>query len=440
MSNPNGSAGGSSANLGEGVRIAWAAIRANKVRASLTILGVAIGVAVVVTMAALITGIRSSVLDAFESAGPENVIVTRFDMTNVRIVSDGSGRPPWWDKPKITPLEAERIGRLPAVREAIVDFDMNLSISFEGRRVTGIQASGNSSGWSSYTLGEFSAGRNFIQAEVDQARAVLVISRALAEELFGSLDPIGKRVRVSSGRRGVNELFTVVGVFDVGDNIFSDVVQHFAIVPYTAALKRLKADDMFFQVLVVPEAGVPTAEVQDQIIGLLRTLRGLGPKEENNFAILRSDQLVDMFNQLTGVFFIVMLALSSVGLMVGGVGVIGIMLISVTERTREIGIRKAVGATRREILWQFLVEAGVLTLLGGAIGLILGAPWLPRRWRLPPRFRPPFLSGPCWRPWAWRSSPGCSSACSRPCVPPNWTLWTLCGTSDDAPPIVSQAR
>jgi putative ABC transport system permease protein len=113
-------------------------------------------------------------------------------------------------------------------------------------------------------------------------------------------------------------------------------------------------------------------EVEDQVISLLRTMRGLGPTEENNFAVLRSDQLIDLFNQLTSVFFMVMLALSSVGLMVGGVGVIGIMLISVTERTREIGIRKAVGATRREILWQFLVEAGVLTLLGGASGLLLG--------------------------------------------------------------------
>ena len=129
--------------LDEGVRIALTAIGANKIRAGLTILGVAIGVAVVVTMASLITGIRSSVLEAFESAGPDNLIVTRFDMTDVRIVSDGSGRPPWWDKPKITPLEAERIERLPAVREAIVDFDMNLSISFEGRGVSGVQASGN---------------------------------------------------------------------------------------------------------------------------------------------------------------------------------------------------------------------------------------------------------------------------------------------------------
>jgi putative ABC transport system permease protein len=333
---------------------------------------VAIGVAVVVTMAALITGIRSSILEAFESAGQDNFIVTRFDMTQVRIVHDGSGRPPWWDKPKITPLEAQRIERLPGVAESVVDFDMNLSISFEGDQVTGIQASGNSAGWPGYTIGDFVAGRNFIPAEVDQGRAVAVISVALADELFGPLDPIGKRVRASAGRRGVSEVFTVVGVFDVGENIFSDAVEHFAVIPYTTALKRLKANDMFFQVMVIPEAGVPQTVVQDQVISLLRTMRGLGPTEENNFALIRSDQLIDLFNQLTGVFFIVMLALSSVGLLVGGVGVIGIMLISVTERTREIGIRKAVGATRREILWQFLVEAGVLTLLGGASGMLIG--------------------------------------------------------------------
>ena len=200
--------------LGEGFRIAASAIRANQVRASLTILGVAIGVAVVVTMAALITGIRSSVLEAFESAGPDNFVVTRFDMTNVRIVHDGSGRPPWWNKPKISPLEAERIARLPGVRDAIVDFDMNLSISFEGDRVTGIQASGNSAEWPQYTIGNFQAGRNFIPSEVEQGRAVIVISTALATDLFGQLDPIGKRVRVSAGRGGANQLFTVVGVFD----------------------------------------------------------------------------------------------------------------------------------------------------------------------------------------------------------------------------------
>ncbi len=365
-------AGGPWATLDEGVRIAIAAIRANKVRASLTILGVAIGVAVVVTMAALITGIRSSVFEAFEAAGQDNFIVSRFDMTQVRIVHDGSGRPPWWNKPKISPLEAERIGRLPGVGEAVVDFDLELNMSFEGARVSDVQTGANSAGWPQYTIGDFVAGRNFLPAEVEQSRAVVVISAALAQELFGALDPIGKRIRVWGGRSGVMELFTVVGVFDIGENIFSDAVEHFAIMPWSAARKRLKANDMFFQVLVIPESGFTQGEVQDQVISLMRTLRGLGPTEENDFAVIRSDQLVDLFNRLTGVFFIVMLALSSVGLMVGGVGVIGIMLISVTERTREIGVRKAVGATRREILWQFLVEAGVLTLMGGASGMLLG--------------------------------------------------------------------
>ncbi len=369
---PSPTGGGIPGTLLEGVRIALEAIRTNKVRAGLTILGVGIGVAVVVTMAALITGIRSSILEAFESAGQENFIVTRFDMTDVRIVNDGSGRPPWWNKPKISPLEAQRIAGLPGVEEAIVDFDVSLSISFEGRRVTGVQGSADSSGWPQYTIGDFVSGRNYIPAEVEQSRAVIVISQPLADELFGPLDPIGKRVRVSAGT-GANVLFTVVGTFEIGENIFSDAVKYFAILPYSTALKRLKANDMFLQVLVVPRPGVPQLEVQDQVIGLLRTMRGLGPTEENNFALLRSSQLVDLFNQLTSVFFIVMLALSSVGLMVGGVGVIGIMLISVTERTREIGIRKAVGATRREILWQFLVEAGVLTLIGGGLGMALGA-------------------------------------------------------------------
>jgi len=355
----------------EGVRIAADALRANKVRAGLTVLGVAIGVAVVVTVAALITGIRSSVLEGFEAAGPRNFIVLRFDMTDVRLVGPGHG-PTWWEMPKITESEATRLARLPAVHEAIIDFDFSATISYEGRRVSGVQSSADSEPWPAYTVGDFVAGRNFLPSEVRQTRSVVVISRPLAEELFGPLDPVGRRVRVGAGR-STNELFTVVGVFDVGEQIFAEAVRHFAIFPYTTVIKRLKVSDEFLGVLVVPREEVSAQAAMDQVIGAMRSMRELGPKEANNFAVLRSQQLFELFDQLTGVFFLVMLALSSVGLMVGGVGVIGIMMISVTERTREIGIRKAVGATRREVLWQFLVEAGVLTLLGGALGLVLGA-------------------------------------------------------------------
>lgn len=370
---PRGGTGASPlTTLWEGIKIALEAIRANKVRAALTIVGVGIGVSVVVTMAALITGIRSSVLEAFESAGPENFVVVRFDFTAVSLVN-GPGRDPWWNKPEIVPEEADRIQRLPAVNQALYNYSLSTNVEFESQQITGIRAQGYSAGWPAYAQGDFVAGRDFTPAEVRESRSVVVLSGALATDLFGQRDPIGKRVRLSSPRRSIREEFRVIGVFEPAENIFSSAVEHWVVFPYTTGLKRLKADTEQSQILVVPEPGYTQAEAQDQVIGALRAMRGLGPREENDFALLASAQLVDSFNRLTGVFFLVMLALSSAGLMVGGVGVIGIMLISVTERTREIGVRKALGATRREILWQFLVEAGVLTSLGGAAGLLLGA-------------------------------------------------------------------
>ncbi|RMH18836.1 MAG: hypothetical protein D6701_05710 [Gemmatimonadetes bacterium] len=147
-------------SLEEGIAIALDALRANKVRSSLTILGVAIGVGVVVAMAAAITGLRSSIVEGFESAGPDNFIVTRFDFSNVRIVSDGS-RPPWAGKPRIEPEEAKLLARLPGVEESLYNFGMAVLMSYEGRRESGIQANGYSAGWVKYTAGDFTAGRDF---------------------------------------------------------------------------------------------------------------------------------------------------------------------------------------------------------------------------------------------------------------------------------------
>ena len=123
---------------------------------------------------------------------------------------------------------------------------------------------------------------------------------------------------------------------------------------------------------VRPKAGVPLRDALDEVTTALRRSRGLRPAQENNFALLTQDKILEVWNQATGMFFMVMIALSAIGLLVGGVGVIAIMMISVTERTREIGVRKALGATRREILWQFLVEASTLTLIGGTVGMVLG--------------------------------------------------------------------
>jgi putative ABC transport system permease protein len=358
--------------LGEGLMIAFAAIRANKIRASLTILGVAVGVSVVVAMAALITGFRTSMSEAFESAGPNNFMVTRFDFTAVRSADDGNDRPPWWNKPELEPREAERIAALPSIDEALFNFGFAVDFDFEGQRVRNVQSQGYSAGWPKYSQGDFISGRDFTPAEVRQNRALVVLSDSLAIELFGQRDPIGRRVRVGNVFRGTQESFTVVGVFAPEPNVFSSFVKHFAIFPYSSAERRLRQSAWQAQILVVPRDSVTMAAAQDEVIAALRGMRGLRPREENNFALIASRQLLELFDRLTGVIFLVMLLLSSAGLLVGGVGVIGIMLISVTERTREIGVRKAVGATRREILWQFLVEASVLTALGAAAGMLLG--------------------------------------------------------------------
>ena len=358
--------------LEEGVKIALDSIRGNKIRSGLTILGVSIGVGVIVMIAALVTGIRSSIMDGFESAGPENFGVMRFDFSAVR-ASFASGRPPWWNKPRIEPEEAERLARLPGIREALYNFDFGASMAAEGRRVNAVPSFGYSSGWPAYQPGEFVAGRDFIPQEVAQSRPLVVISLPLSEELFGGLDPVGRKIRVTLGNRAVSEAFTVVGVFDGEENVFSSLLEHWAVFPYTSAMKRLKASNWQASVWIVPRDSVRQETAIGQVIGSMRSMRGLRPRDENNFAVMRSDQLFATFNTLLGIFFLIMLALSSVGLLVGGIGVIGIMMISVTERTREIGVRKAVGATRQEILWQFLVESAVLTLLGGAAGLALGA-------------------------------------------------------------------
>lgn len=357
--------------LFEGLSIAWDAMKANRVRSALTVLGVAVGVSVVVAIGALMTGLRSSVMEAFSAAGPNNFVVMRFDFTAITI--DDDSRPPWWGKPEIEPEEAAAIATLPTIQAALYDLNQfQVDIAFDAEPLENVMASGSSSGWSAYQLGDFVAGRDFTPAEVNQNRAVVVLSTGLAEQLFGQRDPVGRRVRVSNPFRGTQEPFTVIGVYELEENIFSSAFQNWAVFPWTAAIRRLRQNKFQAQILVVPEDSVSLARAQDDVIATLRGRRGLGPRAENDFNLVASSQIVDMFNQITAIFFLVILLLASAGLLVGGVGVIGIMLISVTERTREIGVRKAVGATRREILWQFLVEASVLTASGAGVGLLIG--------------------------------------------------------------------
>ncbi|MBI4420783.1 MAG: FtsX-like permease family protein, partial [Gemmatimonadetes bacterium] len=190
-----------------------------------------------------------------------------------------------------------------------------------------------------------------------------------AEHVFGRVNPVGRTMRV--GGRPLQ----VVGLYQRPKNFFEPpgAPKIAAIVPFETARRAFYIDETHALVIAVkPRVDVSVSQAIDAVTTQLRRMRGIRTGDPNTFDIVTADQILGIFDRLTGVFFLVMIVLSSVALMVGGIGVMAIMMVSVTDRTREIGVRKAMGATRREILWQFLVEAATLTLLGGAIGIGIG--------------------------------------------------------------------
>ena len=351
----------------EGVGIALDSIRANKVRAFLTILGVAIGVMVVIAMASAITGINRSVQKELESLGPKTFFVQRYFQGGINI-SDGSDElSPWRKMPWITVDEAKMIAKLPAVQYAVWNENANGPVSYEDTHLKSSSIRGNSTNWI-YTSGAtITQGRNYTEVEAASNGHVVVINDKMADMLFGNRDPIGRQIKVY----GIP--FTVLGVYVDAAGLFSGEPSPTLAMPHSTFTKVADYWKGWMDIAVTPKDAYTVAEAQDQVTAAMRVQRSLRPDQDNNFALVSQDRLLDSFNKVTRGFFLVMLALSSVGPMVGGVGVVAIMMISVTERTREIGVRKALGATRREIMFQFLVEAATLTLVGGACGMALGA-------------------------------------------------------------------
>ncbi len=353
--------------LFEGVGIALASLRASKARAALTILGIAIGVMVVMAIGSMITGINRGVEDIFNQLGPRTFFVFRYFQAGIQ-VSDGSDEmSPWRRNPPLNEQEAERIRQLPSIEFVVVDEGSSAPVEYGNRQLESVPIRGRGPDWVRVGGGDISPGRSFTRVESEARSRVVVVNEKLAEEMFGLLDPIGKRLKIA----GVP--YQVVGVFVPPPDIFGEGNRPEAIIPHRTFEKYVPYWRGWMDFLVSPSPAVTVQDAIDDVTATLRGMRGLRPADENNFSIVTQDRLLDSWNQVTGMFFLVMIALSSVGLMVGGVGVVAIMMISVTERTREIGVRKALGAKRREILWQFLVEAATLTLVGGACGMLVGS-------------------------------------------------------------------
>jgi putative ABC transport system permease protein len=354
------------ANLRETIVLAFDSLRASKLRSGLTVLGVVIGVSVVMAMASIVQGIRDQIVRTIQIAGPTTFYVMKV-ITQTPLNPD---RLPKWVRirPDLNRDEAERIGALPIVAYASIWAQVIQRVEFNGTRTQPQPIVGADDGFTEIQGGDLASGRWFTHAELASGAAVVVLDVDVARRLFGAITPLDKLVRL--GGRPAH----VVGVYQPAANIFQPPGQEIAaIVPY-GMLDHQFTIDKTSQVYipVKPKPGVTVVDAQEAVTIALREMRRLRPADHNNFDMITQDQILDVFNRITGVFFLVMIALSGVALLVGGIGVMAVMMISVTERTREIGVRKAVGATRADILLQFLFEAATLTGAGGLIGIIVG--------------------------------------------------------------------
>jgi putative ABC transport system permease protein len=355
----------------EGVGIALDALRSNKVRAGLTIMGVALGVFVVVAMSSVVRGINESFRRDVEAAGPTSFFVYRRPIGGFNACDGTDETCPERRNPAISMDEVALIERLPSIRAVTAHIGTGAKFKYKDK-VTNAGMEVYSPNWTEVDGGDIYPGRSFTYAENSTGAKVVLVNDKLAEQLFGQSDPIDKTIMIDDVQ------FKVIGFYHYTASPMGTPTSAGggdspkAIVPFESARRHLNLWMRGNNLIVKPRAGVATEEAVDDVIAALRGSRGLRPTQKNNFDIVTQDRLWMIYNKLFGTFFVVGLALSSVGLLVGGIGVIAIMMISVTERTREIGVRKALGATRWTILWQFLVEAVTLTGIGASVGLALG--------------------------------------------------------------------
>ncbi len=327
----------------EGWRIALDQLRANKLRSALTVLGVVIGIATVMAMASIVAGFREQIVNTLEVVGPTTFRVLRYFSTT-GVNPDAVPREVRI-RPKLLPQDAEAIARLPEIHYAAIWTQVFQRFEYGGNHTRILGVFGADDRFMEILGGGISSGRSFTAAELRGGEPIAIVEQRTIDRLFGAVNPIGRVIRIGG------HPFKVIGVWQRPTNIFEvpGTPEIAAVVPFESARRSFIIDEWnSLIILVKPKPEVSVSRAMDAATVTLRRLRGLRVGDANTFDLLTSD------------------------LMVGGIGVMAIMMVSVTSRTREIGLRKALGATRRAILWQFLVEAATLTLLGGIIGIVLG--------------------------------------------------------------------
>jgi putative ABC transport system permease protein len=366
--------------------MAFDTLRTSKMRSALTVLGVVIGITSIVGMTSLIRGFDNSLRESISQLGPDTIMVQKWGALSF---ASGKSFLEVARRPNLTMEDARAIEReCPSV--ALVDVWLGVTgnsrsrIFYGNERTKQLSIFGATENWAAVNFAKVEAGRLFIPAEVDHRRPVVMLGNGPWQSLFPNVDPIGKKVRISGSE------YTVIGVLGKRPSPggFSTEVDDFAIIPYgayekaygkvlkgSAKISATNFNPAVFRtamIAVVPRAGMRDSALRE-VEAMMRIRHRLKLDEPNDFDLATQDAVLKVWEQISQATFLALVVISSIALMVGGIGVMAIMMISVTERTREIGVRKALGARRREILWQFLIEAAFLTSVGGLLGIFFGS-------------------------------------------------------------------
>src|SRR5580704_4352059 len=355
----------------ETVTMALDTLRANKLRSGLTILGIVIGVMTVIVISSVINGLNSSVAGLVESLGTNVIWVFRFPVIGVRPTTEMLTRK------QLTYDDAMAMKELPHVTAVTpglqyrdnTGVEGTVAVKYDTKKIEGTTLEGDTASVKDVYELDMKEGRFFTDADTERAANVVVLGIDTADGLFGTTSPIGKDVTIAG------MVFTVVGVMDKQKQAFGggkNPEDNKAFFPVTT-FHKIHPEILDYWISLKYDDQKNKSLVQDELTELLRRRRKVANAAPDNFAIFGTDSLTRLWDQITFGLFALMLSLSAVGLLVGGVGVMNIMLVSVTERTREIGVRKAIGANKQTILTQFTLEAITLCAVGGTIGVLGGS-------------------------------------------------------------------
>jgi putative ABC transport system permease protein len=359
--------------FGENLRFALLAVRTHKLRTSLTVLGIVVGVATVIAMVSIVTGFNNNMVRSFQSFGASLVLFQKYEPR----FGHGGPRPEGELRRKdLTLADADALRAIPEMRavspQRYLWDNSDYHLKFRDAEARSPRVFGVMEEYPIATNRSIAQGRFLTATEVEHAADVMVIGEEIREKLIPREDPIGKRVMLG------HDNYVVVGVFEKKGRMFGESQDNFVVIPITTFDRRFPwiktggSEGDALRIATVPHTPEQVPVIIEKGRAILRTRRHVRFDKPDDFGIVTPDKMIESFQGITRGITLAMVFIAFISLLIGGVGVMNIMLVSVTERTREIGVRKAVGAYRRDIVLQFLTEATTLSLLGGAIGVVVG--------------------------------------------------------------------